>query len=257
MTAEPDHPLLRFERVSKRFANGVTALEGLDVAVTEHSFLALLGPSGSGKSTALRLLAGLTEPSTGRLVWREAQPRIGVVFQEATLMPWARVDDNVALPLRLAGEPQASARAQARTMLDAVGLADFTGAYPRELSGGMKMRAALARALITEPHLLLLDEPFAALDEIVRARLNRDLLALWRARPLTVVFITHSVFEAVFLAQRIIVLSARPGRVAADITVDGPYPRGDDWRLSPAFAATARQVSQALEEAVRGTPDVA
>ena len=242
--------LVRLNGLSKRFTTGVEAVRGIDLALKQGAITALLGPSGSGKSTLLRMIAGLSAPSTGTLTWATERPRLGVVFQEPTLMPWARVEDNVGLPLELDGVARHAARSAAQAMLARVGLKDFTKAYPSELSGGMKMRVSLARALVGNPHLLLLDEPFAALDEIMRAQLNRDLLALWALEHPAVLFITHSIYEAVFLAERIHVLSPRPGRIVAEIPVSLPYPRDDGIRLTPAFLDIARDVSSALAQAM-------
>jgi NitT/TauT family transport system ATP-binding protein len=250
MATETTDALVSLNAVARRFDSGLVALEAIDLSVPRNGFIAVVGPSGCGKSTLLRLLGGLLAPSAGEIVWQEEKPRIGIVFQEPTLMPWARAEDNVALPLTLAGVKREAARAQARAMLARVGLLDFARAFPRELSGGMKMRVALARALVTTPHLLLLDEPFAALDEITRSALNADLLRLFGERGGSVVFVTHSVFEATFLAQRIYVMTPRPGRFLAEIAVDSPYPRDEAFRLSPAFTAAARAVSTALARAM-------
>jgi NitT/TauT family transport system ATP-binding protein len=249
--------LVELKSVGRRFVSGLVALESIDLKLARKGFTAIVGPSGCGKSTLLRLLAGLLLPSAGEIVWTEEKPRIGIVFQEPTLMPWARAEDNVALPLTLAGAPRMQARDAAKAMLARVGLDDFAYAFPRELSGGMKMRTALARALVTTPHLLLLDEPFAALDEITRTALNRDLLLLWGERQGAVVFVTHSVFEAVFLAERIFVMTPRPGRFIGEIAVEAPYPRSDSFRLSPQFADCARRVSAVLAEAMLGEGHVA
>jgi NitT/TauT family transport system ATP-binding protein len=239
--------------VGKTFGNGVVALEGLDLAVRTGEFLTLLGPSGCGKSTALRIIAGLSAPTRGEVEWSEAAEgaarQIGFVFQEPTLMPWATVAANVRLPLRLAGMP-ADASARVAAALERVGLAGFANAYPRELSGGMKMRASIARALVTEPRLLLMDEPFAALDEITRFRLNNDLLAVWEALGKTVVFVTHSVFESVYLSQRVVVMTSRPGRVFTELAIEAPYPRDESFRTSTTYAAYCRLVSQALSRAM-------
>ena len=218
------------------------------MAVRAGEFVSLLGPSGCGKSTALRLIAGLAEPSAGTVTRQDAHP--GFVFQEPTLMPWRTAAGNVRLPLQVAGLPRAEADARVATAIAQVGLAGFETAYPRQLSGGMKMRVSLARALVTAPSLLLLDEPFAALDEITRARLNDDLLALWAAARLTIVFVTHSVFESVFLSTRILVMAPRPGRVVADIAIDTPYPRDESFRTSAPYNASCRDVSAALKAAM-------
>jgi NitT/TauT family transport system ATP-binding protein len=238
--------------VTKVYDNGVTALGPLDLEVRRGEFVSLLGPSGCGKSTALRLIAGLTAPSSGTVnVSRRASEAhaghsIGFVFQEPTLMPWASVRDNVRLPLKLAHTPAEEADARIAEALALVGLSEFTEAYPRELSGGMKMRVSLARALVTRPDILLMDEPFAALDEITRFRLNNDLLELWRKLHMTIVFVTHSVFESVYLSQRVIVMSQRPGRISAEFRIDTPEPRVEDFRMSAGYAGYCREVSKAL-----------
>lgn len=249
--------------VTKTYDNGVMALGPLDLAVRKGEFISLLGPSGCGKSTALRIIAELSAPSSGtvRLVRHEGVSLpghvlpghgIGFVFQEPTLMPWTSVRENVRLPLKLAGVPKAEAGARADAALASVGLADFAEAYPRELSGGMKMRVSLARALVTDPDILLMDEPFAALDEITRFRLNNDLLALWRSLGKTVIFVTHSVFESVYLSQRVVVMTARPGRIQADIRIDTVEPRGEEFRTSAAYSDYCRRVSAALAPSYSG-----
>jgi NitT/TauT family transport system ATP-binding protein len=251
--------------VGKTFGTGTVALDGLDLVVKDGEFLSLLGPSGCGKSTALRVIAGLTEPSRGTLQWRQAATRdgdkagdeiqhrqIGFVFQEPTLMPWATVARNVSLPLELRRLDRKDIGARIAGVLERVGLAGFEEAYPRELSGGMRMRASIARSLVTEPALLLMDEPFAALDEITRFKLNDDLLAVWRALRKTVVFVTHSVFESVYLSERIVVMTPRPGRVFTELQIDAPYPRDRRFRTSPEYAALCRQVSEALVAATGG-----
>jgi NitT/TauT family transport system ATP-binding protein len=243
-------PLVAATRLSKTFRNGVAALDHVDLAVPRGAFLSILGPSGCGKSTLLRLIAGLTQPSAGAIAWPGGQgARIGFVFQEPTLMPWADVWHNVYLPLRLEGIDKAAASERIAATLAAMGLDGFAHVYPRELSGGMKMRVSIARALVTEPQLLLLDEPFAALDEITRFRLNEDLLRLWNRHGWTVVFVTHSVFESVFLSNRIVVMTKRPGRVAAEVTIDLPYPREGALRTAPEYSAECRKLSQLLAEA--------
>ena len=244
-------PLVALRGVRKTFANGVVALDGLDLAVRPGEFLTLLGPSGCGKSTALRIMAGLSAPDSGAVEWSQAaeERQIGFVFQEPTLMPWATVAGNVRLPLRLLGL-EADAPGRIDTALERVGLAGFAQAYPRELSGGMKMRASIARALVTEPKLLLMDEPFAALDEITRFRLNRDLLGLWQSLGKTVVFVTHSVFESVYLSSRIIVMTPRPGRVFRELEIAAPYPRDERFRTSAEYAGWCRMASDALADAM-------
>jgi NitT/TauT family transport system ATP-binding protein len=249
--------LVRLEQVGKVFANGVIALDGLDLGVGEHEFVSLLGPSGCGKSTALRLIAGLSTASTGRIVWSDAgahAPRerrdIGFVFQEPTLMPWATAWGNVYLPLRLAGASKRAAAPKVEAALAMVGLSGFERASPRELSGGMKMRVSIARALVTGPRILLMDEPFAALDEITRFRLNDDLLRLWQSERWTVVFVTHSVYESVYLSNRIAVMAARPGRIVGEISIDAPYPRDEAFRTSARYNDFCRRVSAKLHEAM-------
>ncbi len=253
-------PLARLSGVGKQFGNGVIALANLDLDVGEHQFVSLLGPSGCGKSTALRLIAGLGEPTSGVIEWPRRAGRsmetadsagdIGFVFQEPTLMPWATVFDNVWLPLRLQRKARGDAVTDVGAVLAMVGLTGFEQAYPRELSGGMKMRVSIARALVTKPKLLLMDEPFAALDEITRFKLNNDLLDLWRSQAWTVVFVTHSVYESVYLSTRIVVMAARPGRVFAEHVVDAPYPRHEDFRTSAPYNEHCRRVSQTLRHAM-------
>jgi NitT/TauT family transport system ATP-binding protein len=235
--------------IGKRFANGVVALSDVALDVHEHEFLSLLGPSGCGKSTLLRLIAGLSEPTDGTIAW-QGHPALSFVFQEPTLMPWATALGNVELPLKLAGAPSDERRERAATALLQVGLAGFEKAYPRELSGGMKMRVSIARALVTRPKVLLMDEPFAALDEITRFKLNNDLLELWRREGFTVIFVTHSVFESAFLSQRIAVMAARPGRVIEQIAVAAPYPRTPEYRTSAENNDYCRRASAALEKAM-------
>jgi len=247
-------PLLTLRDVGKTFSNGVTALAKVDLTIREGDFLSLLGPSGCGKSTALRLIAGLSTPTTGLMDWRgdgrHDRSSVGFVFQEPTLLPWASVFDNVWLPLRLRGMSREAATPAIREMIARVRLTGFEEAMPRELSGGMKMRVSIARGLVTKPRLLLMDEPFAALDEITRFRLNHDLLELWQEERFTVVFVTHSVFESVFLSNRIVVMAARPGRVFDEIAVDADYPRDEVFRTSPEYAALCRQGSRILVEAI-------
>jgi NitT/TauT family transport system ATP-binding protein len=243
--------LLALQGVDKRYDNGTLALQGVDLAIGEHEFVSLLGPSGCGKSTALKMIAGLASVTAGQITWPSAPAGdhakdISFVFQEPTLMPWTKVFDNVWLPLRLKGISRDAARPQVDEALAKVGLAQFAHVYPRELSGGMKMRVSIARAMVTEPRLLLMDEPFAALDEMTRFKLNNDTLALWQAKKFTTIFVTHSVYESVYLSNRIIVMAARPGRVVADIKIDEPYPRSDAFRTTPRYAQWCVQVSQAL-----------
>jgi NitT/TauT family transport system ATP-binding protein len=244
--------------VVKIYDNGVVALGPIDLAVRRGEFVSLVGPSGCGKSTALRLIAGLNAPTSG--VVHLAPPAattgghhpIGFVFQEPTLMPWASVRENVRLPLKLAHVPVSQGTARADAVLAQVGLTEFADSYPRELSGGMKMRVSLARALVTDPDILLMDEPFAALDEMTRFRLNNDLLLLWRSLRKTVIFVTHSVFESVYLSQRVLVMTSRPGRIAAEIAIATSAPRGEAFRTSAEYAGYCRKVSEALAPAYSG-----
>lgn len=251
-------PLVSICDVSKQFSNGTLAIRGVNLDIAAGEFLSLLGPSGCGKSTLLRIIAGLGAPTAGTVSWPtsthdasgRAQRQLGFVFQDATLMPWANVMRNVMLPLTLAHEAKAEAAPRAAEMIELVGLKGFEKAYPRELSGGMRMRVSIARALVTRPRILLMDEPFAALDEITRHKLNDDLLALWWQQRFTVVFVTHSVFESVYLSQRIVVMAARPGRIMADFAVDAPYPRDSLFRTSADYGRICRIASDALARAI-------
>jgi NitT/TauT family transport system ATP-binding protein len=257
--ATAGRPLIAISGIKKTFANGTAALDNISLNIpTEPQFLALLGPSGCGKSTLLRIISGLELPSAGRVEWPttvhdvrgRALPELGFVFQDATLMPWASVFDNLYLPLRIKGFSRRAVRDQIMEALRQVGLAEFAGAYPRQLSGGMRMRVSVARALVTRPRVLLMDEPFAALDEITRLKLDHDLLELWQAHKLTVIFVTHSVFESVFLADRIVVMTARPGRIIADFRIEEPYPRSDGFRMSASYNGYCRDVSAALSHSI-------
>jgi NitT/TauT family transport system ATP-binding protein len=247
----------------KTYPNGTQALLPVNLTVREGEFVTLLGPSGCGKSTLLKMVAGLLEPSDGRLLlWRRpvgqveaSGHRLSFVFQEATLMPWARVQANVRLPLDLAGLPRAQADARVAESLKLVGLEKFADNLPRELSGGMQMRVSIARGLVTQPTLLLMDEPFGALDEITRNRLDSDLLALWGAKQLTVVFVTHSIHEAVYLSNRVVVMAARPGRIVEEVAIDEPYPRGPDFRVSTRFSVYAKQLQDSLLRASNGADE--
>ena len=248
--------LLSLAHVRREFPGGRVALADVSLDVAAGEFVSLLGASGCGKSTVLRLMSGLDAPTSGTIARDLPADAIpGYVFQDAALMPWASVRRNVELPLMLRGERAASMRERVDAALRAVGLADSADALPRELSGGMKMRASLARALVTSPRLWLLDEPFGALDEITRFALNQTLLALCKplddGKPATAVFVTHSVYEAVFLSQRVLVM-ARPGRVVDEIAIDAPYPRDAAFRATPQFAAACARVSDALQRANEG-----
>jgi len=228
--------MVRLDHVGRKFANGVEALRNVSLEIDAGGLVALLGPSGCGKSTLLRLIAGLDQPDAGRIIWRDAPPKpgqIGFVFQDPTLLPWADARDNVALPLRLAGVPKKAARARAEEALAQVGLAKAALVRPRALSGGMRMRVSLARALAQRPILLLMDEPFGALDEFTRHGLQEDLRELWQETRPTILFVTHSIDEACFLAPRVVLMQAHPGRIADDCASPAPYSaRGDAERLS-------------------------
>ncbi len=258
-------PAVEVLAAEKTYANGTQALRPVQLSVATGDFVSLIGPSGCGKSTLLKLVAGLLAPSGGALrLWGEpvqdahaAGGALSFVFQEATLMPWARVDANVSLPLDLAGVPRAEAEARVHDALRLVGLERFARHLPRELSGGMQMRVSIARGLVTRPKLLLMDEPFGALDEITRNRLDGDLLALWQAQGLTVLFVTHSIHEAVFLSRRVLVMAARPGRVVDDLVIDEAYPRSPAFRVSTAFSAHAARLQDSLLRASGGAVDEA
>ena len=250
--AATDAPVLAIRGASKTYATGTQALAPVDLTVRRGEFVTLLGPSGCGKTTLLNLMAGLIEPDAGTLTWWDGGPesvggqgrKLAMVFQSPTLMPWSRVDANVRLPLDLAHVSRRSADRAAADAIALVGLASFARHFPRELSGGMQMRVSIARALVTAPDLLLMDEPFGALDEFTRQRLDGELLALWAAQGLTVVFVTHSIVEAVFLSTRVVVMAARPGHIVDDVAIEAPYPRSDDFRLAPEFARYGRRLSE-------------
>jgi NitT/TauT family transport system ATP-binding protein len=256
-------PVVAIVGAEKAYANGTRALAPVSLDVHRGDFLTLLGPSGCGKTTLLNVIAGLVTPTRGALRWWGGDfagtgapgRQLAFVFQAPTLMPWARVAANVRLPLDLAGVERAAATRGAAAALDLVGLADFAQHFPRELSGGMQMRVSIARALATTPDLLLMDEPFGALDEFTRQRLDAELAALWALRGLTVVFVTHSIYEAVFLSTRVAVMGPRPGRVIADVAIDEPFPRGDAFRVSTSFASYCLRLSALVAEAGAGMPD--
>jgi NitT/TauT family transport system ATP-binding protein len=246
-------PLVTLVGVGKEFKNGVVALARFDLCVRAGEFLSLLGPSGCGKSTALRLIAGLDHATSGKIEWARpaaTRPSIGFVFQDPTLMPWASVESNVFLPLRLEGWSFRGALSRVDEALCLVGLADFKKAVPRELSGGMKMRVSIARALVTRPSLLLMDEPFAALDEITRFKLNDDLLRLKQEMGCTVIFVTHSIYESAYLSTRIAVMAARPGRVIADIDIGAALPREEHFRRTAPYLDACAKASDALHGAM-------
>lgn len=240
--------MLTFNAVSKSFVTGVQALDAATFSVESGEFLSLVGPSGCGKSTALRLIAGLTTPSEGSVTWNGVEPSVGFVFQDAALLPWATVEKNVRLPLELKSANSLEAKRKVSDALELVGLAAFAKSYPRELSGGMRMRVSIARALAADATLLLMDEPFAALDELTRERLNDELRALWASKKLTIIFVTHSIYESVYLSSRVVVMSSRPGRVIDDISMISPLERSPEYRLSPEYGDRCRMVRAALQK---------
>ena len=256
-------PAVEVLSAEKTYPNGTQALLPVDLTIEEGDFVTLLGPSGCGKSTLLKMVAGLLEPTDGRLhLWRkpvaqldESGKKMAFVFQSPTLMPWASVQTNVRLPLDLAGAPRAEADARVTEALALVGLSKFANALPRALSGGMQMRVSIARGLVTQPDLLLMDEPFGALDEITRHKLDADLLDLWRKKKLTVIFVTHSIHEAVFLSSRVVMMAARPGRVVEEFRIDAPYPRTADFMVSPEFSRYAKLLQDSLLRASADTEE--
>jgi NitT/TauT family transport system ATP-binding protein len=254
---DADAAVVEIRSAEKVFANGFRGLAPITLSIRRGEFVSLIGPSGCGKSTLLKLVANLIEPSDGRIQWwrgdfsKVGQPnrQLAFVFQDPTLMPWARVETNVRLPLDFAGVDRNVAKTRVAAALAQVELTEAARRYPRQLSGGMRMRVSIARALVTDPDLLLMDEPFGALDEFTRNRLDEDLARLSWDRQLTSVFVTHSIYEAVFLSTRIIVMAAQPGRIFAEFTVDEPRPRGDAFRTSPRFAILCRDLSALLTDA--------
>lgn len=245
---------IAIHQVSKVYSNGTVALQDMNLTIGAGEFVSLVGQSGCGKSTVLRLIAGLGKMSSGSIELGEGDNKseLAFVFQEAALMPWVNVRENVRLPLKLAGIPKRKSRTVVREAINLVGLTGFEYSYPRELSGGMKMRVSIARALVTQPTIMLMDEPFGALDEMTRSKLNSDLLNLWQQKRWTVVFVTHNIYEAVYLSNRVIVMAPRPGRVVADITIDAPYPRTEEFRTSQLCNEYCREVSARLTETVTG-----
>ncbi len=243
---------MQLDQVTHAFDGGAPAVRDVSLRIAPGEFVSLVGPSGCGKSTLLRLLAGLIAPSAGRvqLGQGEAPPRVAFVFQDPTLLPWRTVYENVRLPLEIQ-RTQADQAERIAATLELVGLArEDHGKFPRQLSGGMRMRVSLARAMVTQPDVLLLDEPFAALDDLLRQQLNEELLKLWPQQRWTAVFVTHNVSEAVFLSQRVIVMSPRPGRIIAEVPVPLAYPRSPAVRSEPAFATLVAQISQRLRQGV-------
>lgn len=259
-TESRKRPLVSLNGVSKQFSNGTLAISDVSLSIESGEFVSLLGPSGCGKSTALRIIAGLGSATSGAVEWPSSRIKsdglpdgdISFVFQEPTLMPWQTVFGNVHLPLKLKGISKTAAKDDVMRALATVGLQDFAKAYPRELSGGMKMRVSIARALVTKPKLLLMDEPFAALDEITRQKLNDDVLGLWRQAGIAVVFVTHSVFESAYLSNRIVVMKARPGRIHADFPLFTSMERDSYYRTSEEYRQACEKVSNILIEAMDG-----
>lgn len=230
-------------------ASGVVhAVHNLSFDLAPNSFVSLIGPSGSGKSTLLRVLAGLVQPTQGEFKFNKAHPRVGIVFQKANLMPWRRVIDNVGLPLELQGVPQERVRARAMELIQLVGLEGFEQTYPRDLSGGMAQRVSIARSLMQDPDVLLLDEPFGSLDALTRERMGDELLQIWQARRKTVLMVTHSISEAIYLSDRVLVLSSRPGMIKRDLMVDLPRPRTSEMRYSNKFSTLAHTLRDSLQE---------
>lgn len=249
-------PLLSLHNVSKVYANGTVALEGVNLTIQPGEFVSLVGPSGCGKSTVLRLVAGLGGVSQGSLDWHisDEERQLAFVFQDAALMPWATVLDNVHLPLKLKGKRLRPSRTDLHEAINLVDLQGFEQSYPRELSGGMKMRVSIARALVTKPSFMLMDEPFGALDEMTRGRLNSDVLRLWAQKHWTVLFVTHNIYEAVYLSTRVVVMAARPGRIVANIPIDQTHPRTEDFRTSSVFNHYCREVLAQLSHSEAEAP---
>lgn len=245
---------ITLSHVSKIYANGTVALQDMSLEVGTSRFVSLVGPSGCGKSTALKIISGLGRMSSGQIEWggSHLQHKLAYVFQEAALMPWANVRENIRLPLKLAGVPKHKALVAVEESVALVGLQGAERYFPRQLSGGMKMRVSIARALVTQPDVLLMDEPFGALDEMTRSKLNSDLLNLWSQMRWTVIFVTHNIYESVYLSERVVVMAPRPGRVVADIAIKAPYPRNEQFRTSPIYNHYCREVSRCLSEATLG-----
>jgi NitT/TauT family transport system ATP-binding protein len=250
MTSSPE-AALRVEGLHVIFsdASGVVhALQDLSFSLQENDFVCLIGPSGSGKSTLLRVLAGLVRPTRGEVHFRSRHPAVGLVFQKANLMPWRRVIENVSLPLELQNIPPEAIQRRAKDLIRLVGLDGFENAYPRDLSGGMAQRVAIARSLMQDPDLLLLDEPFGSLDALTRERMGDELLHIWQARRKTVLMVTHSISESIYLSDRVLVLSPRPGQIDLQLAVHLPRPRTPEMRYMPEFSALAQQLRDSLRE---------
>ena len=247
-------PTVVLRQVDKVFGNGTVALKDIDLSVGEGEFLSLVGPSGCGKSTVLSLVAGLTPPTQGDLLWRDPAIRqsLAFVFQDAALLPWATVRDNIKLPLKLTGADRATADRAVDEAIALVGLTGFEGAFPRQLSGGMRMRVSIARAIVGDPKVVLMDEPFGALDEITRNQLNEDVMALWARKGWTALFVTHNIYEAVYLSSRVVVMGAKPGRIVADVSINAPFPRTEQFRRSSEFADYRDRLTDALADGMAG-----
>jgi len=250
MTSSPEATLsVQGLGVTFSDASGVVhALHDLSFSLAPNEFVSLIGPSGSGKSTLLRVLAGLIPPTHGAYTYNPRQPKVGLVFQKANLMPWRRVIDNVGLPLELQGFPIDQIESRARELIELVGLEGFEQAYPRDLSGGMAQRVAIARSLMQDPDMLLLDEPFGSLDDLTRERMGDELLHIWQARRKTVLMVTHSISEAIYLSDRVLVLSPRPGMIKLDLTIDLPRPRTPNLRVASEFSALAQTLRESLRD---------
>ncbi|MUG92203.1 ATP-binding cassette domain-containing protein [Scytonema sp. UIC 10036] len=250
-----DPPAVTLSHVSKIYANGTVALQNLNLNIQESEFVSCVGASGCGKSTVLRIIAGLVHLSSGSIHWSRdrKQQKLAFVFQDAALLPWANVMENVYLPMKLAGVPRKDAMPQVKQAIARVGLEKFEDNYPRQLSGGMKMRVSIARALVQKPDMLLMDEPFGSLDEITRTKLHIELLDLYNQYCWTVVFVTHNIYEAVYLSNRVLVMSAKPGCVVAEIKIDAPYPRNNAFRNSLKYNEYCREVAKGLSEAMGET----
>lgn len=249
------YPAITLRHVNKVYANGTIALQDMTLTVQQGQFVSLVGPSGCGKSTVLKIVSGLSEMTSGEVFSTGDPGKLAYVFQEPALMPWGTVTENVLLPLKLARIPFETAKQSVKNALQLVGLQGYAQVYPRELSGGMRMRVSIARALVTEPNILLMDEPFGALDEITRSRLNRDVLRLWQQKNWTVLFVTHNIYEAVYLSNRVLVMASRPGRVIADITINAPYPRTEEFRTSPLYNSYCRDIWGCLSDAMTMDPE--
>jgi NitT/TauT family transport system ATP-binding protein len=255
MSFPSGEPIVQVKHLTTIFPDGNSGLHALDdisFSVYQEQFVCVLGPSGSGKTTLLRILAGLLPPTKGEVRFRNSSPKapahgVGMVFQKANLMPWRTVMDNILLPLEIQHFPHPAALEKAQALVELVGLTGFENSLPRDLSGGMAQRVAIARALIHEPDILLLDEPFGSLDALTRERMGNELTRIWQARRKTVIMVTHSISESLFLADRVLVLSPRPGHLRLDLAVDLPRPREEEIRYSPRFSELARQVRSAIE----------